>query len=776
MKKIISLMLIGLFVVTLAACGGDTGTLDDILDCIGDPTAEGCEDLIPDPNDDRTAEEILADTIIENFDGNLTHITALLELLDFGDSMEVETEFSFSVIEDGTTNYIHVVMIDNRVEDEDGILLHRILNIDIDEEEITIDLIFQEVPTGVHVFLNFEPIKQKMIENGDQEVIDGFDIIGINEDWLMFKFDDSLENMVEIEVIKDIFVSAFFEEFGDTFFYDLQYEIDLELTIDPISTYGIDIGLFVDYLIDEDFTSAELMLDTIDYENLVLDLDMNYLVPEIVILLTDNKVELDLAMFTTDVHIANIEALGTEAWLDSLTEDEIIILADILIDEFAAEGDPDVSEMLTQYYAGTLDHYLVMLFLDDPDVAYELSMIPGFDSVAFTNIMDNLDYDAFYLEMVDVEGLFNAIYEGQAAFDLFVTDLAITAPEHASIFEAFSGIVVELEQYMSIVDDIDYAFENLSIFDEFFTLDYYLDNNILTTEIEVTDDFGILTTITLEPIAYVFIFQDLIDEAVVYLDGFQTFDLPYIEFINCPPGETCEPLPEYSELMIDLALLGEVEYTISYYPSNPGEVITKIDFTDFINKLVMMDETVTQEPVIELSLKVTVRENGTVTVPTEVSDINMIAEDFAKFSLSVLAYEALEDVSMYYMDNFGEFTLDFGDTRQLDTFEDYLDLSLAFDLNMSYVEVGGSVLAPDYSIQLFWHDGTPVFTGPVGLVELLDVVGPGVDGPPTADIYQYYVDKVDAENFNMTKLLFVYIFNETDSLIVEPVEFPVPTP
>ncbi len=152
----------------------------------------------------------------------------------------------------------------------------------------------------------------------------------------------------------------------------------------------------------------------------------------------------------------------------------------------------------------------------------------------------------------------------------------------------------------------------------------------------------------------------------------------------------------------------------------------------------------------------------------------MIAEDVAKFSLSVLAYEALEDVSMYYMDNLGEITLDFGDTRQLDTFEDYLDLSLAFDLNMSYVIVGGSILAPDYSIQLFWHDGTEVFTSPVGLLELIDIVGPGVDGPPTNEMFQHYVDKVNEENFNMTKLLFVYIFNETDSFVEEPITLPTP--
>ena len=114
--------------------------------------------------------------------------------------------------------------------------------------------------------------------------------------------------------------------------------------------------------------------------------------------------------------------------------------------------------------------------------------------------------------------------------------------------------------------------------------------------------------------------------------------------------------------------------------------------------------------------------------------------------------------------------LPFGDSRDLDTFEDFVDLSLAFDLNMSYVEMGGSLLAPDYTIQLFWHDGTPVFTGPLGYQELLDIVGP--EGPGTSELFQYYVAKVDENNFNMTKLLFVYIFNETDDYIEEPIAMP----
>ena len=91
MRKILSLTLLGLLLVTLAACGGKKTIIpDDILDCITDPNAEGCDDIIPDPTDNRSAEEILADSIIQNWDGDVTHLNNLLAAMDFTNSMEMD--------------------------------------------------------------------------------------------------------------------------------------------------------------------------------------------------------------------------------------------------------------------------------------------------------------------------------------------------------------------------------------------------------------------------------------------------------------------------------------------------------------------------------------------------------------------------------------------------------------------------------------------------------------------------------------------------------------
>ncbi len=368
-----------------------------------------------------------------------------------------------------------------------------------------------------------------------------------------------------------------------------------------------------------------------------------------------------------------------------------------------------------------------------------------------------------------------AIYGGQGAFDLFVAELTLTAPITASILEQFSGIVAELEAHMGIALDIEYALENLHVFEEFFTLDYYIENDLLTTEIEKTEDFSVLTTVTLEPIAYAYLLQEVAETTVTYLEGFEAFELPSYQFINCESGEVCEPLPEYNDLMMNLGLLGEVEYTILYDPSTPTEVITELDLTEFINNLAMLDEEITEEPVIELSIKITVREGGTVTIPEDVSDINMIAEDVAKFSLVALVFDEFGNVLEYAEENPEEFALDFGERKYLGSVDSFFDVGLAFDKNMSYIEMGGSIISPEYYIQLFWHDGTQVFTSPIGIIELVEeVFEPLLEGPMSNEIFLELVDMVDEENFNMTKLLFVYIFNETDEYIEEPVAPPLP--
>ena len=824
MKKILSIMLATFFVVGLAGCDfGNTDVPDDIVDvicgtdqtlvdgvCIDDevdptcsidqtlvdgvcvddevdptcdidqtlvdgvcvddevdPTCDTDQTLIDGvcvdntPIDTRTPEEILADAIVESWDGELTHLEAMINNMNFDASMEFITEFNLEIVEttdDGTeTHLINVIVADNYQYLTEGTVMHRNIALNFDGEIHYIDFMFEEVATGVVVYINIADIKDTLVTEGP-ELLDYLDTLGATEDWLMFRFDDTLANVIELEVIKDMMVDIFFLQMGETFFYDLQDELDteLDLLIPLLSTYGIDLGLFVDHIIDEDFDAAELLLDAVDYETLIFDLDAAYLVPELSAGLLENKTELDLATFATDAQILYLETNGTEAWLMNLTDAEIVILIDVLVDNPNTDPNvPDFSDMYDAYLDNDLDHFIVMFILDNADVELALEDIPGFDFAAYYAAMDALDYEAFYLETVDMQLLADAIYAGQDAYDIFVLALNLTAPETASILEAFSGVVLELEPYMLYIDDMNYVFDNLYVFEDYIDLQYYLDNDIVTMSIDQTEDFEIETTIVFDGSETSSLFVDVLADTYWFLNDMESFEMPLIDYLNCPAGETCETFADYITIIADLNQLGYIDMVTVYDPSNPGEYTTVIDFVDFANSLVALDE---GDAVFnDFSVKFTVRETGTVTLPTVTADVNEIAQDFAKVSLNFMTYDFVRDALEYYVDNPLEFSL--GD-HSLDSYDDYMYPSLAFDANMSYITVGGSVLAPTISCTLYWADGTLVFTEPITLAYLDGIMDTGI---PTAAEYQMLLSKVDEANWNMSKMIMVFLFSEFDN-------------
>ena len=782
MKKILSLLLVLFLTVGLTGCDlfGDT-TPDEIIDCIQNPDGEGCPDIsVDDPIceedeilvngvcvliDGRDVEEVFIDTLIENLDGKLAHLEILMDTMDFEDAMEFIAEFNLRVetVEDGVTveHFVNAIVTDNFQYLETGTLMHRNITVNFDGEIYTIEFLFEEVDTGVIVYVNIAGIKATLAED-NPEVLDVLEALGATEDWLMFRFDDTLANMIELEVMKDMVASIFFLDFGETFFYDLQPEIDAELGV-ILADYGINIGLFVDYIVDGYYDDAEAMINDIDYETLIFDLDAIHLVPEIVTLLTDNQVELDLAGFPTADKIALIELSGTEVFLESLTDVEISLLLDVLVDANLPEDAPDLSEMYDAYVAGTLDHEIVMWLLSTPDIQMALGDIPGFDLVVFTEAMDLLDYDAFYLEEVDMKLLADAIYEGQTAFDLYLIGLNVTAPETASILAAFSGCVHELEIYKVYVDDVIYALDNLFIFETYIDLQYYLDNEIISINVEKTVDNAIVTTATFDAGNVSQLFVDVLDDAYWYLDGFESFDIPYVQYLNCPVGEVCEDFPEYLEIIDIMDQLGYIEMITTYDPYNPGEMIILFDFTDYVDSIIQSNEN-PEGAVLEMTLELTVREDGLVTIPTETANVNEIAEDFARFAVNLIGYDYVRDALKYYDDNKDYYIANplevpFGD-HALDTYGDWMHVSKAFDSNMSFITIGGSVLEPTISLTLYWADGSEVFTGPLSLDQLDSILDD--DDMISAAEYLTLLGQVDADNWNLSKMIIIFLFSEFD--------------
>ena len=953
MKKIISLLLIALLMMTLAACGGGDDDPEDILDCILNPEAEGCDDIIPgddDPLDDRSAEEILADAIIENWDGDVTHLDVLLDTMDFTNSMELVAEFNFEATDnDGVDHIINVVLTDSYLFLATGDVLHRHINLNIDGEFLEFTIIYEEVDTGVILYVEFSDIRTRL-EQEEPEMGDILDVLGVDEDWLRFSFDDSLANLVEIEVMRELLADIFFNEMGLLFFYELEDEIETDTGL-LLADYNLNIGLIMDTLAEGDYTLFATMLENIDLDTLLTDLDEAIFTPELVAFMQDKQVQLEGEGFDVVGSIAYLEANGTEAFITSLsTEDLDIFIYWLTTDDWrlveetvnnlyetmpwqvisaidlptedletgatitwvsyhpeliTAEGVVTVPEMdMWDQWAGleatvTVGEETRMAYFEvtvppvncewcvdeypdyhdyddddrnDPIGDYLKDTVELSDIILFIEALkDNLtlvDFTALELETVDHEALIEAIYDSQVVFDAYIVTLSATAPESAILLSSFSPIVGYLEEFVFLTD-VRYAIDNLSMFDDYLTLDYYLDNSLLEVEIDKTATFAIETTVSLAPNAFGALFVNVLADTSDFLAGFTETDLPYVEYINCPVGELdCEEFPEYDRLLERFNLLSEMEMIATYDPSNLHEIEMEVNFTEFANAFinlpiyddellnravdklyndmpwqvvavinlptvdlengatiswasdrpdlidadgnvyppgvdewdqwVMLTATVTvgsEEEILyfsvtvppinadwmgdeynnyndnnegldisnvtDLSLTITVRDNATILIPTTYEDVNAIAEDFARFSLNIMAFDYLERITEFYDDNPGLIGTDYGYTLPLDLFVDVFHLTPAFDGLLSTVYIGGSPEDPELIIDLYWMDGTQVFTSPLTFTELDALVGEGTGGPATNAIFQTYVNRVDGANFSMEKLIFVYIFNDS---------------
>jgi len=278
--------------------------------------------------------------------------------------------------------------------------------------------------------------------------------------------------------------------------------------------------------------------------------------------------------------------------------------------------------------------------------------------------------------------------------------------------------------------------------------------------IDETDDFQIETTVVFDAASTGQLFIDLFADTYSFLDGMESFEMPVPDPVACALDSECTYLEDYVNVVTSLNSLGYAEMVALYDPSNPNEFSVVFDFTDLAQTFVDLDEE-DDSIITDLSIRYTVKEMGIVTIPTDVSDVNAIAQDFAKVSLNFMTYDYVRNAMQYYLDNPSELSAAIGD-HPLDYYGWYMSPSLAFDSELSFITVGGTVLEPTISVTLYWADGTEVFTEPISLSYLdgmLDEVG-----FPSADDYQMLLSKVDEDHWNMSKMIIVFLFSDLDNM------------
>lgn len=565
-----------------------------------------------------------------------------------------------------------------------------------------------------------------------------------------------------------------------------------ENMIQDIEDYGA-IEFYL-YMADED--ELEILeeladMDTWQRETLKKIEDIIRFEEDLYNLIMVHETELEAGLFPATAALPLLDPssgtyIGVQDYLSTVLMPEHIGLA---FDIFVY---PPVEGLHAAIEADEVPEFIMDEFFTDPHVLAaitELGVNEVFDHTIIATNMMAIDFDLLEteLETFDFEALAMAIREGQTEYDTYVATLT-TFPNIQEILEVFSPTVASINEYMVYVDDIEYAFESLTLFDQFIDLEYYLDDVVDVTPTR-TEDAEMLMTFEIDGLGYATLFSDFTDQLGIYLDGFNTIeDYPYDDEWNCINPIDCTP-PDFASIIGELTTLGDVMGHVKFDPADLTWVELGIDVTDLLDGLVadnyaeyLVDHpSYTPHPdddmitgVNEFSFTVTLENSSTIALPapTDTDNVNEIVEDIAKFGITMEAYDILRDYARYYESNPLMLVEDLYNSPVMLEDIDFMEFSAAFDLEMSYIEITVPMLPNpvpelpdipdvanmDYEVVLYWIDGTLVHDDAVGIQDILPLY---VDGDLVSEAgFNTLVGMVDETNWHMMKLFAYYLMED----------------
>jgi hypothetical protein len=356
------------------------------------------------------------------------------------------------------------------------------------------------------------------------------------------------------------------------------------------------------------------------------------------------------------------------------------------------------------------------------------------------------------------------------------------------ILEVLSPAVLSLEEYMDYVDDVEYAFDNLDLFDQFIDLEYYLDEIIDVTPSRTVDN-ELLLTFEVDGLSYGRLFSDVVDQAGIYLYGFDEIEFPFDDEWNCIDPLDCEE-PDFGTIVAELTTLGSIEGSVKYDPYDVTWVELGLDATDILNEIAEIEyaQRVLEQGytphndndditgVNAFTVTVTLENTSAITLPAAVDtdNVNEIVEDVAKFAMTAEAYDILKDYAEYYTDNPLLVVEGLYNTEVYLADIDFMSFSQAFNLEESYIKlvvpmvtnpVEGQpdipdLLNMDYVVYLEWIDGTAVYDAPVGLEALLPY---WLNDDLVSEVaYDTMVGMVNDTNWHMMKLFAYYMWQDVE--------------
>jgi hypothetical protein len=637
-------------------------------------TTNSCE---IDPNYVTNA-ELLAQTVVAAMRENPMLLPATVAQMDFSEALKFTIDFNFELAEEGnSTKYVDVQIIDSYVYADTGDTMKREITLDInDEQTFEFDMIFVEVDKGVHVYIQPELILDQIATDYDEfgePIVDTdtalvLEIIGFDKEWALFQFDDTLENVVEIEVLKTMLIELFFSEVGEDVFDIAQADLEMAIGFD-LNQYGVDFGAVMDELIEEDYAAAEVLLEGIDQDMIVLHFDQLYLAPRLYQLFMEHSTELTAASFdmtklsTLDTATWDAEfemtydpdgiadsgdeeyrgfyvidtfvntdeldpTLGTEMFFDSLTETEKQTLVDVVI--------KPMIEMVA--------YDIVMENLDPVDLEDNFMNHLGDNHIEVLNYFTNeTDIDDIILE-VETVGILTYWENLSQADKEFYYDLTA---EYSDWF--YQDVIYEIEARIAWEDDfIQYLSDNRT---ELETMGYDLTGILDTTT-------PLLDWVELEGVALVEIYFD----EYVY-DVLADFETAYDQ------GEALEFITE--------AIFTNPE-VIAAIPNLAGNPL--LDETILAANMLALDYDALLTETVDFDLLTDAIYEGQTEYDTFVATLTTAAPNYQKvlelFSPGVASIEPF----MIYMDDM-MYAMD-----GLVVFEDYLDPQFYTDENIMDME------------------------------------------------------------------------------------------
>jgi hypothetical protein len=330
---------------------------------------------------------------------------------------------------------------------------------------------------------------------------------------------------------------------------------------------------------------------------------------------------------------------------------------------------------------------------------------------------------------------------------------------------------------MFVVDEVMYSLEGLTVFEDFLSLDYYM-NDILVMTTETTEDTNLLVTMELDGAGSSLLVNDLVVALDTYLEGFTLDELSYYANFICTDGEgdMCYGL-DIDDITAVIEEMGSTYVTVEMDPTELNWANITVDASDFLTSIATFNMPtgateyygVTDIPVAQVSISM--KEVSQVATPalSETNSMNDIVVDFAKFGVTAYGAEILFDV----VDTFDGYTAqDFAAIANTPMYLSELPgiyVSQAFDEELSAVMlvVNPTSGVVDFQLSLYWADGTQVFTNPLSSQALQAIY---ISGFATNDAaYDTLVGFVDDSTFSMVKV-WLMLASEDQYVDKEPIE------